>query len=207
MKLSNFSVVPAWDEASWLRIEVKLSNSLGSIVLLLPFSLSRTAGNIAPAIATACNMGLSISRASSTTWFSSISTFQLNSAISSAPTILPLPFRVWKPRRISVLASILLVSFNHKGRDASITSKTLSNSSRKISRISSSTTVVLVAGFSTATFCSGRALTSLVASLGPLSSRSSRWIISSSRPLASGCWSRDAARNISRAVNASANSS
>ncbi len=83
---------------------------------------------------TACSAGMD----SSMTLLSIFSTAQLSSPIVAAPTNRPLPFNVWKERRMVVNASELLVSLIHCGKVFSITSISSSASSMKISKTSSS---------------------------------------------------------------------
>ena len=74
----------------------------------------------------------------SLTLFRRLSTAQPSSPISEAPTIRPLPLRVWKPRLTSANASALLGSLPQTGSSLFIVSRTSRASSVKISSISGS---------------------------------------------------------------------
>ena len=74
----------------------------------------------------------------SSTRLSMFSTAQHISPIWWAPTIRPEPFKVWKPRRISLSATNSWVSTSHTGIFSPNSARTSCASSMKISRISSS---------------------------------------------------------------------
>ena len=77
-------------------------------------------------------------RCPSRTLLSMFSIFQLNSPSVLAPTRRPLPLSVWKTRRTGCSRSVLLGSAFHAGSSCARLAISSSNSSRKISRISSS---------------------------------------------------------------------